>query len=187
MGRSAGWLALKGGESCGAYIILIPEHDFSIERVNDLIMEGRKAGTRYDIILVAEGAKPAGGATVTKDSKIDSFGHESLGGIGEYLSNEINSALGLESRSVILGHIQRGGAPCAFDRRMGRYFGIGAVNLAVRKQYGKMVSYRNGQFTAVPIVDVIGRLNLVDTNTMYDVQRYNGSRSILADQEKKIE
>jgi 6-phosphofructokinase len=70
---------------------------------------------------------------------------------------------------------------------MGRYFGIGAVNLAVRKQYGKMVSYRNGQFTAVPIVDVIGRLNLVDTNTMYDVQRYNGSRSILADQEKKIE
>jgi 6-phosphofructokinase 1 len=97
MGRSAGWLALKGGESCGAYIILIPEHDFSIDRVNELIMQARKGGTRYDIILVAEGAKPAGGKTVCKDESIDSFGHESLGGIGEYLSKEINSCLGLES------------------------------------------------------------------------------------------
>ena len=111
MGRSAGWLALKGGESCGAYIILIPEYDFSLERVNELIMEGRQAGTRYDIILVAEGAKPTGSRAMVKDNKIDSFGHESLGGIGEYLSNEINLALGLESRSVFLGHIQRGGAP----------------------------------------------------------------------------
>lgn len=111
MGRSAGWLALKGGESCGAYIILIPEYDFSLEQVHDLIVEGRKAGTRYDIILVAEGAKPAGGRPVVKDNKIDAFGHESLGGIGEYLSTEINNALGLESRSVVLGHIQRGEPP----------------------------------------------------------------------------
>jgi 6-phosphofructokinase 1 len=181
MGRSAGWLALKGGESSGAYIILIPEYDFSVERVNDLILEARKGGTRYDIILVAEGAKPAGGKIVCKDETIDSFGHEALGGIGEYLSDEINRCLGLESRSVILGHIQRGGAPCAYDRRMGRYFGIAAVNLAVREEFGKMVSYKNGQFTAVPIVDVIGRLNLVDTTTMYDTIRYNGSRTILSE------
>ena len=185
MGRSAGWLALKGGESCGAFLILIPEYDFSLEQVNELIMEGRKAGTRYDIILVAEGAKPVGGRTITKDRKIDSFGHESLGGVGEYLSTQINESLGLESRSVILGHIQRGGAPCAFDRRMGRYYGIAAVNLAVRKQFGRMVSYRNGKFGSIPIVDVIGRLNLVDINTMYDTQRYNGSRTILAEQEKE--
>jgi phosphofructokinase-like protein len=184
MGRSAGWLALKGGESCGAYIILIPEYDFSVEQVNDLILEGRKAGTRYDIILVAEGAKPAGGRTVVKDNKIDAFGHESLGGIGEYLSTEINNALGVESRSVVLGHIQRGGAPCAYDRRMGRYYGIAAVNLAARKQFGKMVSYKDGKFTAVPLEDVVGRLNLVDIPTMYDVARYNGSRSILAEEEK---
>jgi ATP-dependent phosphofructokinase / diphosphate-dependent phosphofructokinase len=183
MGRSAGWLALKGGESCGAYIILIPEHDFSLSRVNELIMEGRRAGTRYDIILVAEGAKPAGGRTIVKDNKIDSFGHESLGGIGEYLSHEINEALGLESRSVILGHIQRGGAPCSYDRRMGRYYGIAAINLAVRKEFGKMVGYRDGKFTAVPLEDVVGKLNLVDINTMYDRVRYNGSRCILAEQE----
>jgi ATP-dependent phosphofructokinase / diphosphate-dependent phosphofructokinase len=185
MGRSAGWLALKGGESCGAYIILIPEYDFSVERVNELIMEGRKAGTRYDIILVAEGAKPIGGKTIVKDDKIDSFGHESLGGIGEFLSNEINKTLELESRAVVLGHIQRGGAPCAFDRRMGRYYGIGAVNLVVRKQFGRMVTYTNGQFSSIPLEDVIGKLNLVDINTMYDIQRYNGSRSILAEEEKK--
>ena len=184
MGRSSGWLALKGGESCGAYIILIPEYDFSLERVYNLILEGRKAGTRYDIILVAEGAKPAGGRTVVKDDKLDSFVHESLGGIGEYLSQEINKALGLESRSVVLGYIQRGGAPCAYDRRMGRYYGIAAVNLALRKQFGKMVSYRDGKFTAVSLEEVVGRLNLVDIPTMYDVARYNGTRSILAEEEK---
>jgi len=185
MGRSAGWLALKGGESSGAYVILIPEYDFSVERLNELILEGRKGGIRYDIILVAEGAKPSGGKIVCKDETIDSFGHETLGGIGEYLSSEINRCLGLESRSVILGHIQRGGTPCAYDRRMGRYFGIAAVNMLIRKEFGKMVSYKDGQFTAVPIVDVIGRLNLVDTNTMYDTIRYNGSRSILAEKAKE--
>jgi ATP-dependent phosphofructokinase / diphosphate-dependent phosphofructokinase len=181
MGRSAGWLALKGGESSGAYIILIPEYDFSLDKVNELILEGRKRGTRYDIILVAEGAKPAGGRTIIKDNKIDAFGHESLGGVGEYLSNAINQCLGMESRSVNLGHIQRGGAPCAFDRRMGRYYGIGAVHLAIRREYGKMVSYRQGQFTSVPLEDVVGRLSVVDTTTMYDTIRYNGSRSILSE------
>jgi ATP-dependent phosphofructokinase / diphosphate-dependent phosphofructokinase len=183
MGRSAGWLALEGGESCGAYIILIPEYDFSLDRVNELILAGRKAGTRYDIILVAEGAKPAGGRRIVKDNKIDSFGHESLGGVADYLSNHINDTLGLESRSVVLGHIQRGGAPCARDRRMGRYFGIAAVNMAVRKDFGKMVTYTAGQICNVPLADVIGRLNLVDIKTMYDTVRYNGTRSILAEEE----
>jgi ATP-dependent phosphofructokinase / diphosphate-dependent phosphofructokinase len=185
MGRSAGWLALKGGESAGAYIILIPEYDFSLERVSELIMEGRQAGTRYDIIIAAEGAKPIGGRTIVKDNKIDAFGHESLGGIGDYICGQINQSLGLESRSVVLGHIQRGGVPCAYDRRMGRYYGISAVNLAVRKDFGKMVSFRDGRFSAVPIQDVVSKLNLVDIKTLYDIERYNGSRSILAEEEAK--
>jgi ATP-dependent phosphofructokinase / diphosphate-dependent phosphofructokinase len=180
MGRSAGWLALKGGESCGAYLILIPEYDFSMDRINELILAGRKMGTRYDIVLVAEGAKPAGSRTIVKDNKIDSFGHESLGGVAEYLSNEINISLGLESRSVVLGHIQRGGAPCAYDRRMGRYYGIAAMNMVIQKQFGRMVSYTGGDFCSVPLEDVIGRLNLVDTASMYDTIRYNGTRNILA-------
>ncbi|MBN1189715.1 MAG: ATP-dependent 6-phosphofructokinase [Dehalococcoidales bacterium] len=180
MGRNAGWLALRGGEASGASIILIPEYDFSLDKVCELISEKRKAGTRFDIIMVAEGAKPAGGGIVCKDGKTDSFGHETLGGIGEYLSNYINECLGLESRCVVLGHIQRGGTPCAYDRRMGRYFGIAAVDLAIRREYGKMVSYTNGSFTAVPIVNVIGRQNLVDVDTMYDTDSYNGARAILA-------
>jgi phosphofructokinase-like protein len=179
MGRTAGWLALEGGESAGAYIILIPEYDFSIDKVNDLVLEGRRQGARYDIIVVAEGAKPAGGTESVKDSGVDSFGHKMLGGIGEALAKEIMDATKLETRSVVLSHLQRGGAPCAYDRRMGRYFGIAAADLIVKGDFGKMVSYRNGQITSIPINDVLGKLTLVDVKTEYDIERYNGRRTIL--------
>jgi len=179
MGRTAGWLALEGGESAGAYIILIPEYDFSIDKVNDLVLEGRRQGARYDIIVVAEGAKPAGGTESVREHGEDSFGHKLLGGIGEALANEIMDATKLETRSVVLSHLQRGGAPCAYDRRMGRYFGIAAADLIVKGDFGKMVSYRNGQITSVPINDVLGKLALVDVKTEYDVERYNGRRTIL--------
>ena len=179
MGRTAGWLALKGGESSGAYIILIPEYDFSIDRVNELIQEGIKSGIRYEIVMVAEGAKPAGGARIVKDARVDAFGHETLGGVGEYVASAINQGTGVEARSVVLSHIQRGGTPVAYDRRMGRYFGIGAVNLAEKEDFGKMVSYKNGIITSVPIGQVLGHLNLVDVKTMYDTERYNGSRNTL--------
>jgi 6-phosphofructokinase 1 len=179
MGRHAGWLALEGGESSGAYIILIPEYDFEMNRVNELLLEGRKKGTRYDIVVVSEGAKPVGRSAVTKEKSVDSFGHVTLGGIGEYLASEITRAAKIETRSISLSHLQRGGAPCAYDRRMGRYFGIAAVDLIVKEDFGKMVSFRNGQITAVPLQEAIGRLNLVDVKTMYDTERYNGRRTIL--------
>ena len=179
MGRHAGWLALEGGESAGAFIILIPEFDFSIERVNELVLEGVKARNRYNIIVVAEGAKPAGGQTVTQQKELDAFGHEYLGGIGNYLAQEIERGTRLATRSMALGYLQRGGAPCAYDRRMGRYFGIAAVDLLVGNDFGKMVSYTNGRITAVPIKDVAGKLKLVDVKTQYDAERYNGCRSIL--------
>jgi len=179
MGRDAGWLALEGGESSGAFIILIPEHDFSIAKVNELVMEGSRAGARYDIILVAEGAKPVGGIEFTKDTGVDGFGHKSLGGIGEFLAIEISNATKLEARSVVLSHLQRGGAPCAYDRRMGRYFGIAAVDLVVGKKFDRMVCYKNGKITSCPLEKVVGRLSLVDVETQYDVERYNGRRSIL--------
>jgi 6-phosphofructokinase 1 len=179
MGRHAGWLALEGGESSGAYIILIPEYDFDIHRVNGLVLEGRNRGARYDIIVVAEGAKPSGASLVAKDETLDSFGHKTLGGIGEYLAKEISRSTQIETRSITLSHLQRGGTPCAYDRRMGRYFGIAAVDLIVKEEFGKMVSYRNGKITSVPLEEAIGRLNLVDVNTQYDTERYNGRRSIL--------
>ncbi len=179
MGRYAGWLALEGGESAGAFIILIPEFDFSIEKVNELVLDGLKAGNRYNIIVVAEGAKPAGGRTVTRAKEKDAFGHEYLGGIGNYLAQEIERGTKLPTRSMALGYLQRGGAPCAYDRRMGRYFGIAAVDLLVKEDFGKMVSYTNGKITAVPLKDVVGKLKLVDVKEQYDTERYNGRRSIL--------
>ena len=179
MGRDAGWLALEGGESSGAYIILIPEYDFSVEKVNELILEGRRAGNRYDIIMVAEGAKPAGRDEFVKEEAVDGFGHKVLGGIGEFLAREISNGTGLETRSVVLSYLQRGGAPCAYDRRMGRYFGIAAVDLVVRKNFGNMVCYKNGKITFCPLEKVVGRTSLVNVKTQYDVERYNGRRSIL--------
>lgn len=178
MGRHTGWLALEGGEACGAYIILIPECDFSIEKVNELLLEGRRAGTRYEIILVAEGAKPIGGSEFVRQDGVDAFGHKMLGGIGEFLAREINSGTGVETRSVVLSHLQRGGAPCAYDRRMGRYFGIAAVDLIVARDFGKMVCYRNGEITSCPIESVIGRTSYVDIEKHYDIERYSGRRSI---------
>ena len=179
MGRHAGWLALEGGESSGAYIILIPEYDFSLEKVNELVLEGRKAGARYDIVLIAEGAKPVGGAEFVRCEGVDSFGHKALGGIGEYMANEIAANTKLECRSVVLSHLQRGGAPCAYDRRMGRYFGIAAVDLITNNDYGKMVCFRNGRITSVPLSRVIGKTNFVNADTEYDKERYNGRRTIL--------
>ncbi len=179
MGRNAGWLALEGGESCGAYIILIPEYDFSIDRVCELVWKGRREGARYEIIIVAEGAKPVGGAEVIKQEGVDAFGHKVLGGIGEYLAQEIQKTTNLETRSIVLSHLQRGGAPCAYDRRMGRYFGIAAFDLVAMRDFGKMVCYKNGKITACPIKNAVGRLSLVDVATQYDTERYNGRRTIL--------
>jgi 6-phosphofructokinase 1 len=157
MGRHAGWLALEGGESSGAYIILIPEHDFSVAKVNELVLEGRQAGTRYDIILVAEGAKPAGYAEFAREERLDAFGHKMLGGVAEFLA---------------------------------RYFGITAVDLVNMRDFDKMVCYRGGRITACPLEKVVGRVRRVDVSTLYDVERYNGRRTILTlgpAQEKRSE
>jgi ATP-dependent phosphofructokinase / diphosphate-dependent phosphofructokinase len=179
MGRTAGWLALEGGEACGAYIILIPECDFSFQKVNELVTEGKRSGSRYEIIIVAEGAKPIGGTeTVTKEGT-DSFGHKALGGIGEVIAQEIENSTKLETRAVELSHLQRGGAPCAYDRRMGRYFGIAAVDLIVNQRYGNMVCVKNGQIASVSLANIYGRLNRVDPAIQYDADRYNGRRTIL--------
>ncbi len=181
MGRHAGFLALEGGECCGAYIILIPEFDFSVEKVNDLLLEGKRTGTRYSIVLAAEGAKPQGGTEVLAGDEVDSFGHKTLGGVAEFLAKEIKKGLGLDTRSVVLSHLQRGGAPSAFDRRMGRYFGIAAVDLIVRGEFGRLVSLTNGRIASQPIEIVKEEPKTVNVEVEYDKDRYNGRRTILGD------
>ncbi len=179
MGRNAGFLALEGGESCGAYIILIPEYDFSIDKVNELLLDGQRMGARYNIVIAAEGAKGEGASEVVASDDIDGFGHKALGGIGEFVAKQVHSGLGLDTRSVVLSHLQRGGAPSAFDRKMGRYFGIAAVDLIVKGDFGKLVSLKNGRITAVPLEIVSKEPLLVDVDTQYDIERYNGRRTIL--------
>jgi 6-phosphofructokinase 1 len=182
MGRHAGWLALEGGEASGAYIILIPEYDFSIEKVCQLLVEGLEHGNRYNIVVVSEGAKPMGGKVITRAVFApDEFGDVFLGGSGEYVAREVENITGLGTRSLALSYLQRGGAPCAFDRRMGRYFGIAAVDLLSTGQTGRMVSYREGKITSVPLEDVIGKTSIVDIDTQYDKERYNGRRTIVRD------
>jgi 6-phosphofructokinase len=179
MGREAGWLALEGGEACGAYVILIPEFDFSLDRVNELVKEGKRSGTRYEIILAAEGAKLIGGTEVVKKEGTDAFGHKALGGIGEVVARGIEEGTGLETRSVVLSHLQRGGAPCSYDRRMGRYFGIAAVDLVVNQRFGNMVCLHGGRISYCPLEKIYGKLNRVDVASQYDKDRYNGRRTIL--------
>ena len=185
MGRTAGWLALEGGEACGAYIILIPECDFSVSKVNDLVLEGRREGTRYEIIIVAEGAKPVGGTETVKKPGTDGFGNKALGGIGEVLARQIEDGTQLETRSVVLSHLQRGGAPCAYDRRMGRYFGIAAVDLIVQKKFNNLVCLCDGKISYKPLSQIYGHLNRVNPNTEYDQDRYNGRRTMFNSPRKK--
>ena len=184
MGRDTGWLALAGGESSGAYIILIPEHDFSLDKVNELLLEGRHAGARYEIIVVAEGAKPFGGGEFLRRGGVDSFGHKYLGGVSEFLAAEIEKETKLETRCINLSHLQRGGAPCAYDRRMGRYFGIAAVDLVALGDFGKVVCFKNGAIAACPIANIVGRSYRVDVETQYDIERYNGRRTIFRPQKE---
>lgn len=132
-----------------------------------------------DIVVVSEGAKPRGMGIFATRREIDSFGHMTLGGIGEYLAIGIEKGTGIETRSITLSHLQRGGAPCAYDRRMRRYFGIAAVDLIVKGDFGRMVSYRNGRITSVPLEEVVGSVNALDVKTYYDTGRYNGRRTLL--------
>jgi len=172
MGRHAGWLALEGGEASGAAIILIPEHDFVMERVIELLAMRRKSGERYSIVLVSEGAKPRGMEPVLERRGRDGFGHYYLGGIGGFIAEEIQKSTNMEVRYVALRHLQRGGVPTAFDRRMGRKFGVAAVDMIVGEDFGRMVSWKQGQVTSVPLKKALDKLHLVDVEKNYNTKNY---------------
>lgn len=179
MGRKAGWLALEGGEASAAAIILIPEHDFVMDRVSELLEMRRKSGKRYSIVLVSEGAKPRGMEEILEKRGRDGFGHHYLGGIGGFIAEEIQKHTDMEVRYVALRHLQRGGAPTAYDRRMGRKFGIAAVDMIVNEDFGRMVSLRLGEITSVPLKKALEKLSLVDVERYYDTKDYKGLDQIL--------
>lgn len=150
MGRNAGWLALLGGLAGGADEILIPEQEFSIDEVCSYIVERGQRGKSFSILAVAEGAKPAMlDMQVTQDTSIDAFGHVRLGGIGQFLAREITERIGYDTRTTVLGHLQRGGVPSAFDRVLATMFGVRAVELLTQGASGVMVVWQASEVRAV--------------------------------------
>ena len=179
MGRNAGWLALEAGEASGVAIILIPEHDFVMERVVSLLKERKKAGERYSIVLASEGAKPRDMEPAYERRGRDGFGHHYLGGIGGFIAEEIQRSSDLEVRYVALRHLQRGGWPSAHDRRMGRKFGVAAVDMIVNEDFGRMVSVQHGSISSVPLKKALYKLNLVDVEKTYNTKNYKTLDKIL--------
>ena len=160
MGRHAGWIALHAGMAAGANVILIPEKPFDIEKVCAYVESRFK--TRYaPIIVVAEGAHPLEGQMALQTGELDSFGHERLGGIGEMLAKEIEKRTGKEARTTVLGHIQRGGTPTAYDRVLATRFGLGAIDAVNEGDYGKMVALRGTDIVRVELAEATAELKTV--------------------------
>jgi len=164
MGRYAGWIALESGISGGADVILIPEIPFSIEKICASIELRKSRGSRFSIIVAAEGAMQRGGSRVIKSAPDIRHQVERLGGIGEYVSKSIGKCLEMDSRVMVLGHLQRGGSPSTFDRCLGSRFGIMALELIDKGLFGHMVCLKGTKIRSVPIEKAVRRLKLVNPN-----------------------
>jgi ATP-dependent phosphofructokinase / diphosphate-dependent phosphofructokinase len=162
MGRHAGWIATYAGIAGGADAILVPERPFDVEEVCEHIRHRHRTGRTFSIVVVAEGATPAEGAATTQTQELDSFGHVRLGGIGVTLEGQIEDLTGYETRVTILGHVQRGGTPTAFDRVLATRLGIAAIDAASDGDYGKMVALSGTDIVRVPLGDAVGQLKTLD-------------------------
>lgn len=168
MGRYTGWIALEAGLAGGADVILIPEKPFDIEEVCESIRQRQKSGRNFSLIVVAEGAKPKGGVEIVYSESLDEFGHIRLGGVGYFLGKEIEKCMGIETRVVVLGHLQRGGSPTAFDRILATRFGVVAIDLVHDKKFDQMVAIKGNRIVSVPLEQVVGRRKTVDLE-LYDM------------------
>ncbi len=174
MGRYAGWIALQAGIAGGADIILIPEIPFKMENIYHVIRERVSTGRNHSIIVVAEGAKPEGANMFVKKIVEDSADTIRLGGIGEMLANKISNETGIESRETVLGHIQRGGSPSAFDRILSTRLGAGAVRLLAEEGFGKMVCLKTPRIASVTLEEAVKQLKRVTP----DVDMVKAAREI---------
>ena len=162
MGRDAGWIALESGLAGSADVILIPEIPFDLNVVCEAIQQRKVHGSKFSIVVAAEGAFSAEGKKVVKVPEAENRGVERLGGIGAFVAAEISRRIHVETRVVVLGHVQRGGTPSPFDRILGSRFGVKAVELIEQGRYGRMVSLRGRQICDVDIVDAVDSLNRVE-------------------------
>jgi ATP-dependent phosphofructokinase / diphosphate-dependent phosphofructokinase len=173
MGRHAGWIALHAGLAGGANVILIPEVPFNVDRVCAYV-ESRYKSHYAPIIVVAEGATPDGGENATIDKGVDAFGHARLGGIGEWLAGQVEQRTGKEARTTVLGHIQRGGTPSAFDRVLATRFGLHAVDAVHDGDFGKMVALRGTDIVRVPLADATTELKTVKPELYAEAEVFFG-------------
>jgi len=168
MGRYTGWIALEAGLAGGADAILIPEKPFDIGEVCGYIKRRQERGRNFSIVVVAEGAKPKGGAEIVYSKIVDEFGHARLGGIGYYIGKEIEKRTGIETRVVVLGHLQRGGSPIAFDRILATRYGIAAIDLVHKGKFGHMVALQGNKIVSVPLKEIVGKRKTVNLE-LYDI------------------
>jgi 6-phosphofructokinase 1 len=165
MGRHAGWLAVESGLAGGADVVLIPEFPLTIERCAEIVRNRHRRGKDYSIVVVSEGWPPTheagAGEVATQSAERDAFGHVRLGGVGQQLAEALEDMTGFETRVTILGHLQRGGTPTAYDRVLATRFGLLAAQLADSGEHGKMVALRGAEVVAVPISEALGGLRRV--------------------------
>jgi 6-phosphofructokinase 1 len=173
MGRHAGWIALHSGLAGGANVILVPERPFSVEKVVTWVQ--RRFERQYaPIIVVAEGALPEGGGELLQSGELDAFGHVRLGGVGTWLADEIARHTGAESRAVVLGHVQRGGTPTAYDRVLATRFGLHAVDAVQDGDFGVMVALRGTDIVRVKLAEATAELKTVPLERYQEAEVFFG-------------
>jgi ATP-dependent phosphofructokinase / diphosphate-dependent phosphofructokinase len=173
MGRHAGWIAFHAGLAGGANVILIPEQPFDLERVCELV--GRRLEAHFaPIVVVSEGAEPLGGMPEAQGEKLDAFGHVRLGGIAHWLEGEIERRTGKETRATVLGHVQRGGTPTAFDRVLATRFGLHAIDAAHAGEWGKMAALRGTNIQLVQLSEATAELKTVSKELYEEAEVFFG-------------
>lgn len=173
MGRHAGWIALHSGLAGGANVILIPERQFDVNEVCDLV--GRRFASHFaPIVVVAEGAEPVGGVPARDDQQLDAFGHVRLGGIGHWLEGEIERITGKETRATVLGHVQRGGTPTAFDRVLATRFGLHAIDAVEAGRWGTMAALRGTEIKLVELTEATAELKTVPESLYAEAEVFFG-------------
>ena len=173
MGRHAGWIAFHAGLAGGANVILIPEQPFDLDRVCELV--GRRLEARFaPIVVVSEGAAPVGGMPEVQEDKLDAFGHVRLGGIAHWLEEEIESRTGKETRATVLGHVQRGGTPTAFDRVLATRFGLHAIDAVDSGHWGMMTALRGTAIELVKLEEATAELKTVPKSLYEEAEVFFG-------------
>lgn len=172
MGRHAGWITCFAGIATAADAILVPEQEADLQEVAALLKKRREQGKKYGIVIVSEGIKVKGAGMVTQDQTLDDFGHVKLGGVGKYVSDQLEKMTGIETRWVTLGHLQRGGAPSAYDRVLGSRLGIHAGRLALAGDFGKMVALRGLNIVSVPLAEATGKMRTLYPEFMDEAREF---------------